>query len=104
MPHARRENPETSFWAAASVTDLTQKQKAVIDILRRLGGEATDETIRNRYEASHDFNEGFPQQSESGLRTRRKELVTRGDIRDSGRKRKLKSGRLAVVWEIVNYR
>ena len=100
IARARRTDPSTSHDAAASVTSLTDKQAAVLEILRRLGGQATDHTIERRYEASHDFEEGFPRQSSSGLRTRRSELVARGLIYDGRLRERLPSGRLGIVWTI----
>lgn len=102
VARARRTDPQTSHDAAASVTEMTAKQNAVLAILGRLGGEATDYTIHARYEASHDFEEGYPIQSRSGLRTRRSELVVRDLIRDTGKTEKLPSGRRATVWGVTH--
>ncbi len=100
----RKTDPTTSLDAAASVTDITKKQKAVLTVLR--SGRFTDEELWKQYEASRIFGtlrgqpiEALPEQSVSGLRTRRSELRHRGLVRDSGVKRRLASGRMAVVWE-----
>lgn len=42
-----------------------------------------------------------PRASESGIRTRRSELVKRGMIVDTGKRVTLDSGRQAKVWAIV---
>ena len=86
----RKGDPETSLAAAASVKELTEKQKSVLAVLKQYG-PATDGELRQK----------FPPytQSDSGLRTRRSELVNRGLVRDSGERRRLASGRMAIVWE-----
>ena len=67
--HARRDDPDTSHAAAASVTALTATRLAIIDVLATYG-PATDETIALHYDG--------PPASPSGLRTRRSELVRAG--------------------------
>lgn len=90
-PAARATDPDTSWAAARSVTDLRPRQAAVLELLSR--GPLTDEQIARRYCG--------PRQSPSGLRTRRKELVDMGLVRDSGVKERMETGRLAVVWEVA---
>ena len=95
--HARRGDPDTSHDAAASITDLTARRAAVLDLLRR-DGWMTDETIHDHYQDG-DIQ---PPQSPSGLRTRRSELVTLGLVCDTGEREILRSGRRAVVWRAVD--
>ena len=108
----RRGDPETSLAAAESVTELTKKQEAVLTVLRA-SGPSTDEELREAYRAFRMRNidrldnrtvdlHSIQPQSDSGLRTRRSELRDRGLVRDSGERRKLESGRMAVVWEVVD--
>lgn len=78
MPHARTTDPETSHEAAASVDNVTITQKRILDILERLGA-ATDETIYVEYLRLHR-----DRISESGLRTRRAELVALGKVVHKG--------------------
>jgi hypothetical protein len=42
----------------------------------------------------------IPRQSESGIRTRRKELVERGLVEDTGRRDILVSGRKSIIWKV----
>ena len=131
---ARRDDPATSHDAAASVLDLTNKQRAVLEVMQgaqHLGGYGiivhntgvdhirfygmTDLDIANVYA---DVQAGLariirpsgsyvdlPNQSLSGLRTRRAELVARGLVRDFGepRKTRLSGGGLSkpmTVWTL----
>lgn len=89
--HARATDPQTSHNAAESVHSLNERRAAVLDVLQRYG-PMTDQEIANAYEG--------PDQSPSGLRTRRKELVDMGLVRPAGFTRKLSTGRSANVWEI----
>ncbi len=56
-----------------------------------------DEDIAGWYVSVGSGN-GFPHQSPSGLRTRRKELVDAGLVVDTGRRGTLRSGRLSIIW------
>lgn len=42
-----------------------------------------------------------PRASLSGIKTRRKELVVRGLVIDTGQRQKLASGRNAIVWRVA---
>ena len=94
-PRARRTDPKTSHDAADGVRDVTATQDYVLRALRR---PRTDVEL---VEAYRNFKRA-PRASESGLRTRRSELVRRGLVRDSGRRIVLESGRAAIVWEKVS--
>jgi hypothetical protein len=90
-PRARASDPETSHDAAQSVERLTEKHEYMLALLRDVG-PATDERL---------FQYAIAVMSESGARTRRSELVAMGLVRDSGKRRKTRSGRNAIVWEAV---
>jgi len=94
-PHAeaRRPDPVTSHLAALSVTALNEKQNAV---LAMFGGPFTDELLIDAYYQA-EVAGIVPAQSESGIRTRRKELVRAGFLREAGVGRS-RSGRSAILW------
>lgn len=87
---ARRRDPETSREAARSVENIWESQRTILELLQRRGA-STDEEIFMLVSGM----------SPSGARTRRSELVKMGLVRDSGQRRKLSTGRRAIVWEVV---
>jgi hypothetical protein len=99
---ARTTDPWTSHAAAASISekDLRESQKAVLDAFRTWGPMHFDEVIANYEEAK--WRRGYPRQSESGIRTRVKELRDAGFIEDTGRTVRLPSGRQAKVWRATS--
>lgn len=111
--HARQSDPDTSHEAAASVGNLTGRQGAILRFLENnlekmmaMGNlrksHFTDFTLVQAYqERFKTMIDGYPNQSDSGIRTRRKELVERGLIEDSGMRVKMPSGRKAIVWKRV---
>lgn len=86
---ARRTDPGTSWEAARSVTGIRESQAEVLELFRQ-HGPMTDEEARSHYHG---------RQSVSGFRTRRAELVDQRLIRDTGERRRMTTGRRAVVWE-----
>ena len=86
----------TSRKAAASVQNMTRKRSDVMQAFRRFG-DLTDEQLRDVYGTM----DGVSQQSESGLRTRRSELVRMELLRDTGQVRRMRSGRQAAVWGLA---
>lgn len=94
MPTARHTDPTTSHAAAASVTDLTATKTAILKALKRPG---TDVALVERYRNL----KSAPRASESGIRTRRCELVDAGLVIDSGKREVLPSGRKAIIWQVA---
>lgn len=92
MANARKTDPVTSHEAAESVRTITLTQEFVLRVLRR---PRVDVELVKAYQAMKTA----PRASESGIRSRRAELVERGLVRDSGRRTRLESGRMAIVWE-----
>jgi hypothetical protein len=98
--HARRTDPSTSHQAAASVNHKLRESHQHVLLVMRDHGDMTDEELVEFY--GYAVNRGVvPSQSQSGIRTRRRELTDMGRVMDTGRKRKLKSGRNAIVWRVV---
>jgi hypothetical protein len=98
MPHARISDPETSVEAAKSVQHVTSTQSAIRSLLVNA---MTDEELFVAYTKAVSQGSA-PLASPSGVRSRRAELVVLGLVEDTGTKRKLVSGRNAIVWKTVN--
>jgi hypothetical protein len=95
MPNARTTDPETSHEAAMSVTNITPLKQ---EILQRLMTPMTDTDL---YQLLRTDSRLIV--TESGVRSRRSELVQVGLVRDTGKRVRLATGRRAIVWgtEIV---
>lgn len=91
MPHARITDPETSHEAAESVTNITPLKR---EILQRLMTPMTDAELIRTLKIYSELIV-----TDSGVRSRRSELVQAGLVRDTGARQKLKTGRNAIVWE-----
>lgn len=102
--HARRGDPVTSHEAAAKITsaEIRESQLAVMRVFRRFG-PMHDKLLVERYTFEQE-PWGMPVQEESGIRTRRKELVDMGWLEHSGEyfilpgKRRNRS----KIWRIPN--
>ena len=94
MPHARTLDPSTSHQAAQSVGNLTTTKRAILLLLQTA---MTDQELVAGYQL-HASAGLVPMASESGIRSRRAELVTEGFVEDTGAHKKLPSGRNAIVW------
>ena len=92
MPNARKTDPKTSQDAADSVRDVTLTQEYILKALRRPRNDSQLIEAYRSYKTA-------PRASESGIRSRRAELVDAGLVDDSGRRIKMPSGRFSIVWE-----
>ena len=93
---ARITDPTTSHSAAASVEGITETQAVILRLLEVPG---TDTDLVNRYhQAWFTERDTVPRASDSGIRSRRAELVALGLVKDSGERALTPSGRQAIVW------
>lgn len=99
MATARLTDPETSHKAARSLTTeaMTKTQTAILELLARY--ELTDEGIKELYNKSVELGYWKPV-SESGLRSRRAELVERGLVTRAGIG-KTRFGRECIIWKLA---
>lgn len=100
-PIARTTDPATSHEAAATVTKLGDKQTAVLCIHRDNPAGITDEQLIEQYREAIDLDPAVPDQTDSGIRTRRAELVKLGWLEDTGRKGLTASGRGTIIWGLT---
>jgi len=93
--HARNTDPLTSHEAAGSITvdKIRRSQREVNRALRRVG-PCDDTALVEEMQT----NDSYAWQSESGIRTRRNELVAAGLVVDTGDRVVLPSGNRAKVW------
>lgn len=91
---ARATDPETSHAAARSVEGITATQTFIVKALLRQ--PAHDQELIARYRNMT----GAPAASESGIRSRRAELVDRRIIEPTGQTIRLDSGRYSIVWRL----
>jgi hypothetical protein len=90
--------PDAAALVPGHAIPLRARQQAVLNafvLLRHL----TDEELCEHYHAWTRANpDGYPRQSDSGLRTRRAELVALGLLMNSGKKGRTQAGRPCIVW------
>lgn len=94
MPHARNTDPQTSHDAAKSVNEVTRTKKAILSLLRT---HQSDMQLVANYIKLVSQNKA-PKASESGIRSRRAELVKLGLVKDTGKRDLSASNRQMIVW------
>lgn len=97
--YARHTDPQTSHDAAATVKNITQTKQHILQILSL--GDRTDEELISKYKIWGEAN-GWKPISESGIRSRRADLVKAGLVIDSGKTKTLPTGRQAIIWRKAN--
>jgi hypothetical protein len=106
VANARRTDPKTSHDAADSLSEerIRDSQFSVYVLIDHHGAAGlSDQDLIRAYTSAHLRNPTmYPYQSESGLRTRRSELVRKGLVVDSGRRSTTRSGRKSIVWMTKN--
>lgn len=91
---ARKTDPQTSHAAAASVKDISLTKHYILKCLVRA---RTDVELIEAYGKLKNA----PRASESGIRSRRAELVREGYVVPTGLEVQLESGRYAKVWQVA---
>ena len=100
VAHSRHDDPATSHAAAKSVGEISAKQWGVLRLFW-LDRSSTDPEILLAYHQARRVNAvATPKQSESGLRTRRAELVAFGLVEDAGTV-KGDTGRRFTKWRLT---
>lgn len=99
--HARTTDTATSQQAAASVVDLTDRQIEVLRLFHIHGAMNDAWLVHLHRRAASIAGTPWLPQSESGIRTRRAELVDAGLIHDTGRWAETLSHRKSTVWAIT---
>jgi hypothetical protein len=91
----RRTDPDTSRQAAASVTAMTARRRAVLDLLRRVG-PSTD--VQLTYHYGQSVQDEDLKQTPQSVRSRRSELVRMGYVVEHGTTQI--GGRTHTVWAV----
>lgn len=100
-PRARTTDPSTSHAAAFSVRNVNTTHQAILELFKAAGKKGlADMEMVAMYE-TYRLAKGWPLVSESGLRSRRNELVKVGCIEDTGRKTRLATKRMGKIWAIT---
>jgi DNA integrity scanning protein DisA with diadenylate cyclase activity len=94
MPQARTTDPQTSHDAAKSVSEVSKTKEAILDLLLQ---HQSDMQLVANYIKLVTQNKA-PRASESGIRSRRAELVKLGFVKDTGKRDLSASNRQMIVW------
>lgn len=103
--HSRRGGPHTSEQAARSLKNLTQYRSYILTLFKA-GKRMTDEKLLNLYQQMVEKH-GWEKQSDSGIRSRRAELVQIGMLHAArGEDGKIvtersSTGRKRIVWQLA---
>ena len=95
VPNTRTLDPSTSHQAEKSVSKLADSYRIILDIFRN-HGPMNDEALIATWR-----KQASKLASDSGIRSRRSELVATGLIVDSGERQKMQSGRDSIVWRLA---
>ena len=95
-PTARASDPATSKAAAVSAAPHAESIRRAVQWALAGGDARTDESIIDSVRVL------FPRATESGIRTRRSELVKAGLVVDSGERGQTKTGRESIKWRVKN--
>lgn len=95
MPSTRTNDPQTSHDAEKSVSKLAESYGLILGFFRNYG-PMNDEKLIRLWKL-----DGSKRAADSGIRSRRAELVAAGRLEDSGERVKMESGRMSIVWRLV---
>lgn len=95
MPSTRTLDPSTSHAAEKSVSRLAESYRIILDLFRTYG-PMNDEQLVQRWKSNSS-----KYAADSGIRSRRAELVAADRLEDSGERIKMQSGRMSIVWRII---
>lgn len=98
MPATRTTDPRTSHEAEISITRVTPVKSAILRLLA--DSPMHDEELVKRFRIMADAGL-IPMASESGIRSRRAELVEQGHVIDSGERTVTSMGRSTIVWQVA---
>lgn len=93
---ARNDHPDTSHEAADLITGVTGKAR--LEILTLIRSAPTGLTDEQLFALLDQANSTI---SPNARRARRGELVEKGYVKDSGKRRRTTTGRQAIVWAAV---
>jgi len=93
--NTRTLDPSTSHQAEQSVTGLAGSYRIILGILREHGA-MNDERLVITWRSTQTKTA-----SDSGIRSRRSELAAAGLVVDSGKRERMASGRMSIVWSIA---
>lgn len=100
-PRARNTDPDTSHAAAFSVRNVGATHQAILELFKAAGQKGLADMEMIAMYDTYRLAKGWPLVSESGLRSRRNELVKIGCIEDTGRKTRLATKRMGKIWAIT---
>jgi len=92
--NTRTLDPATSHNAEKSVTGLAETYRLMLAAFAKHGG-MNDQSLIELWHSQPSWK----RVSDSGIRSRRSELTAQGIIQDSGKRQKMASGRMSIVWE-----
>ncbi|WP_394941168.1 hypothetical protein [Psychromicrobium sp. YIM B11713] len=98
----RADDPDTSYEAAMKAALGASKVRPVVLKLVREHGPLTHDELINRYRCLLAFEEGTPRASDSGIRTRLRELVKAGLIVEDAEEGESLFGNRAKRWVSID--
>ena len=95
IAHARKSDPANSHFAAESVKGISELQSRIIACFEYASNGLTDEELVRKYASMWGTRNPA---TDSSLRSRRCDLVTKGHLQASSITRPTKANRKSAVW------